>query len=121
MKLCIPIQEGEGASAVVCGHFGRAPAFVLYDPQGGTYETLPNPKAEHEHGQCKPMELLADRGIAAMLCRGMGRNAIAAIERVGIKVFRTSGTTVGEAIEEFMKGHLLKLDAATACTGHNCH
>jgi predicted Fe-Mo cluster-binding NifX family protein len=121
MKLCIPITAGEGAGAEICEHFGSAPRFVLYDRESGLYESIGNPKANHEHGQCHPMELLANRGIVAMLCKGMGRNAVAAVERSGIKVFTTSGTLVGDAIDEFMEGKLVKLDPETSCHGHSCH
>jgi predicted Fe-Mo cluster-binding NifX family protein len=121
MKLCIPTTIGDGAEALICDHFGSAPNFVLYDYEAKTYETIGNPKADHEHGQCRPMELLAGQGIEAMVCKGMGRNAVAAVERAGIKVFSTNGATVQEAVSEFLAGNLIKLDPETSCQGHNCH
>lgn len=121
MKLCIPIVEGEGSKAAICDHFGSAPAFALYDQSEQTFETLRNPKADHEHGQCHPMELLANRSIVAMVCKGMGRNAVAAVERSGIKVFTTTASTVGDAVEQFKAGELTKLDAENCCSGHSCH
>lgn len=121
MKLCIPTVRGNEADAVICDHFGNAPEFTLYDQQTQRYETIKNPRTEHEHGQCRPMELLANRGIAAMICKGMGRNAAAAVERIGIKVFTTQGATVREAMDEFLSGRLIKLDPENSCQGHHCH
>jgi predicted Fe-Mo cluster-binding NifX family protein len=121
MKLCIPTSTGTGSEALICDHFGSASVFVLYDQQTGTYESVDNPKADHEHGQCRPMELLEGREIVAMVCKGMGRNAVAAVERSGIKVFTTQGITVGDSIEEFMAGRLIKLGPENSCTGHGCH
>lgn len=121
MKLCIPTTMGEGAAALICDHFGSAPGFVLYEQKTGTYERIDHPKADHEHGQCRPMEILAGRDIVAMVCRGMGRNAVAAIEKAGIKVFTTKGVTVQDAVDEFMAGRLVKLDPESSCQGHSCH
>ena len=121
MKLCIPTVAGKGADALICDHFGSAPAFTLYDQNTQAYETLGNPKADHEHGQCRPMGLLANRDIVAMICTGMGRNAVLGIERAGIKVFTTQGATVQEAVDEFISGHLVKLDPETSCQGHHGH
>lgn len=121
MKLCIPTMTDQGMESEICGHFGSAPCFVLYDQELKTIESVTNLKAEHEHGQCRPMDLLGSRGIVAVLCQGMGRNAIEVVERQGIKVFATAGSTVREAIDEFMAGRLVKLNAETACRGHACH
>ncbi len=121
MKLCIPTTTGTESEALICDHFGSAPGFVLYDQKTKTYESIVNPKTDHEHGQCHPMELLADQGIVAMVCKGMGRNAVAAVERAGIKVFTTQGATVQDAIDEFIEGHLVKLDPEAGCQGHRCH
>jgi predicted Fe-Mo cluster-binding NifX family protein len=121
MKLCIPTMTNQGLGAEICGHFGSAPRFALYDQQTQTVEYLANHKAEHEHGECRPMDLLAQRDLGAVLCKGMGKSAIATVERQGIKVFATSGATVREAIDEFMSGRLVKLDAETGCKGHACH
>jgi predicted Fe-Mo cluster-binding NifX family protein len=121
MKLCIPTMTNQRMEAEICGHFGSAPWFAFYDQQTQTVEYLANHKAEHEHGQCRPMDLLAKRGLGAVLCKGMGKSAIATVERQGIKVFATSGATVREAIDEFMSGRLVKLDAETGCKGHACH
>lgn len=121
MKVCIPTMKGEGVGAVICDHFGSAPGFTLYDQKTKTCETISNPKADHEHGQCRPMDLLKNQGIVAMICKGMGRNAVAAVERAGIKVFTTAGATVQDAIEEFNEGSLVKLDPEMSCAGHHCH
>lgn len=121
MKLCIPTTTGDAAEALISDHFGSAPGFVLYDQRTGSYETINNLKADHEHGQCRPMVLLANRDIDAMICKGMGRSAVVAIEQAGIKVFITQGATVQDAIDEFMAGRLVKLDPENSCQGHTCH
>ncbi len=106
MKLCIPTTTGSGAEALISDHFGSAPCFMLYDQETKTVEPIENPKADHEHGQCQPMELLTGRSIAAIICKGMGRNAVAGVERSGITVFATQGNTVQDAIDDFRSGTL---------------
>ena len=53
-----------------------------------------------------------------VVCRGMGRNALARLSSAGITVFITRSQTVGEVIEEARDGRLQPLDAAHVCTGH---
>jgi predicted Fe-Mo cluster-binding NifX family protein len=121
MKLCFPTLSDNENEAVICDHFGSSPYFVLFDQKTKEYELISNPGSTHEQGQCRPMELLAERGIVAVVCKAIGRSAAAAIDRQNIKVFMTQGETVGEAIAEFMAGSLVKFDPAMGCKGHNCH
>jgi len=122
MKLCIPVEElSSGVDAHVAGHFGSAPGFVLYDIEAKTLQALSNPKAEHEHGRCRPLEVLSGKGVDTVVCKGMGRNAMTAVTQAGIKVFVAQGATVDEVLDEFMQGQLVKLDPANACRGHHGH
>lgn len=122
MKLCFPALSNTGADALMCAHFGSAPHFILFDLPTKEYETISNPKASHEHGSCRPIDLLvAQRGIEAVVCKGMGKGALTAMEREQIKAFTTQSKTVGGAVAEFMAGTLVKLDPATACSGHGAH
>lgn len=121
MKLCIPVGKDEGVESEIYGHFGSAPWFLLYDCESKAVEALANAKVEHEHGQCRPMDLLANRGIAAVVCKGMGRNAVNAVQQQEVKVFTTAAATVRGAIDDFMAGRLIKLDPENSCQGHACH
>lgn len=118
MKLCFPALSDHDARSLLCDHFGSAPYYVLYDQKSGEYESIPNEKSEYEHGQCRPMDLLDEYGITAVVCKSMGRNAAASIERNEIKVYMTKGETVGHAVAEFIEGNLVKFDPAKGCRGH---
>lgn len=121
MKVCIPAINNEGLQSEISHHFGSAPWFVLYDADNQTIQAIANRKMEHEHGQCRPMDLLSGLGIVAVVCKGMGRNAVQAIERQGIKVFTADGSTVGDAVDGFLEGRLIKLNPTDLCHGHGCH
>ena len=120
MKICLP-AGGERKDAELSSHFGSTPCFVLYDVETGSCETVRNTKSSPADGQCRPMDLLAGRGITAVICRGMGRGAAAALEAAGIKIFVTRVSTVGETLNAFQAGALLLFNPAAACTGRHGH
>ena len=121
MKLCIPAMSNDGTEATICNHFGSAPGFVLYDPETSGCEWIINTKAGYEHGQCRPMDLLTGCGIGAIICKGMGKSAVAVVQSQGIKVFLSHGTTVRDAVDDFMAGRLVKPDPEAGCKRHRHH
>ncbi len=121
MRLCIPTTEGTGLEARLSGHFGSAPYFTVIDSETGRTEVIGNAHASHEHGQCRPTESLEGRGVEAVVCRGLGRGALAKLRGVGITVLVTEALTVAEAVRAFGAGTLVPLDEAGACQGGHSH
>jgi predicted Fe-Mo cluster-binding NifX family protein len=99
-------------------HFGSAPFFTLYDSETDEVEVIANRNAHHSHGTCHPVNQLAKYSIDAIVCAGMGRRAIEALNAEGIRICLANGETVRETIEQIRAGELTDIDPARACRGH---
>ena len=118
MKICFPVASNQGAASQVYGHFGSAPAFVVYDTETKTVEAVDNQDSEHEHGQCNPIKALADMQIDAIVVGGIGRRAIDKLNAMGIKVYQSAQETVQANIEHIENHSLSELAIDQACSGH---
>jgi predicted Fe-Mo cluster-binding NifX family protein len=116
MRICIPTQGDEGLEAAVAGHWGRAPFLTLVDTDSGEVAVLAN--TPHGEGHCHPTGPLEGRGVEAILCSGVGRRAVAALEEAGIRVLVTQAERVDAAVEELRTGAVRVLGASAACGGH---
>lgn len=118
MIACIPLNGNSGLEDTVSEHFGSAPYFGLYNTESDELSVIGNNNTHHLHGACQPMSALADRHVDMMICTGIGRRAIEALNRGGIKVYKSNAGKVSEVIEEIKAGKLEELDPASACQGH---
>jgi predicted Fe-Mo cluster-binding NifX family protein len=117
MKICIPTHGDEGLEAAVAGHWGRAPFLTLLDTESGEVRVLAN--APHGEGRCAPTAPLEDHGVEAILCSGVGRRAVAALEAAGIRVLVTEAERVDAAVAALRAGAVRVLGADEACGGHH--
>jgi predicted Fe-Mo cluster-binding NifX family protein len=116
MKICIPTHGDEGLGAAVAGHLGRAPFLTLVDTESGDLAVIANDP--HGEGHCHPTDPLEGRGVEAILCSGVGRRAVAALEGAGIRVLVTQAQRVDEAVEALRTGAVRVLAVSEACGGH---
>jgi predicted Fe-Mo cluster-binding NifX family protein len=122
MKICIPTDEQKGLESMAYGHFGSAPYFLIYDTVAKNFEMLDNNEAEHEHGQCNPIQPLREKGVEAVIVAGMGARALMNLQSMGIQVYRTFETqTINDVISEFALSHMDKLTIENSCNHHNCN
>jgi len=106
----------------VCEHFGSAPWFAITDTESGQVQITGNPNSEHVHGQCTPAESFIEMGVNAVICNGIGARAASRLQVLGIEVYMADmAPTLGVALKRFADGDLLKVTAAEACQGHDCH
>lgn len=99
-------------------HFGRAPAFAVYDDENEDLKIISN-TSEHMGGKGKPPELMAEEGVDVMLTSNLGRRAVAMFERMGIKVYCGASGTVEDAIEQWENDKLDVANESNACEqGH---
>ena len=123
MRICIPTQGDEGLRAEVAGRLGRAPFLTLVDTESGELAVIPN--APHRDGQCQPAAPLEGRGVEAIVCSGVGRRALAAIETAGMRVLMARASHVDEVLESLRLGTVREISAQEACAGHHdadgCH
>ena len=121
MLACIPTNGSAGLEDTVCDHFGSAATFTLFNSDTGEITVLDNRNAHHSHGTCHPMNQLAKHKIDAVVCVGMGRRAIEALNVEGIRIYHSGSSKVSEVVENIKTGNLQEMDPAKACRGHGQH
>jgi len=88
------------------------------DTETETVDLLANQNLSHQHGQCSPVASIESKEIDAVVCRGLGKRALARLQQSGFEVFLSSAATVREIIEEQRDGKLRKATIEEACGGH---
>lgn len=118
MLACIPSRGNAGRKDQVHDHFGSAPFFTLYNSDTDEVTVLANGNAHHAHGTCHPMNQLQHRKIDCVICGGMGRRAIEALNAEGITIYHAGSRSIDEVIARIKANDLVKMDPRTACRGH---
>jgi predicted Fe-Mo cluster-binding NifX family protein len=117
MRICIPTNGKDGLNDHVGEHFGRVPTYTIVDLDTNTVKVIPN-TSEHMGGKGHPPEIMAGERVDIMICRALGRRAIAMFEELGIDVYIGAFGTVKEAIDDFKQGRLQKAGMSDACEHH---
>jgi predicted Fe-Mo cluster-binding NifX family protein len=118
MKVGFAVQFNEGLESTVYGHFGSAPAFIIFDTDLKQISAVDNTNAHHEHGACNPIMALGGNSIDAMVVGGIGPGAIMKLNALGIKVYRAGAPTVKENIALLGENRLLELSLNDSCQQH---
>lgn len=118
MKVAIPTLGAGGLDCERSGHFGRCDCFTVVDVENGEVagvSVIDNPP--HEEGGCmRPVALLADNGVDAIVAAGMGMRPMMGFAQAGITVLfenRTPG--VGDVACMAAAGELPEMGAEHAC------
>ncbi len=121
MNLCMPTIGNRGLAEEVYNHFGSAPYFTIYNTDTKELTVLENNNERHDHGMCRPLEIIDGHKIDAILTSGMGRRAVQILNDGGIKLFLLEGRNVEQAVKNYEANKLRELTAENACGGHGCH
>lgn len=118
MKLAVPSVGEGGLGAQRSAHFGHADCFTILNVENGQVSldgTIANPP--HEEGGCmRPVGILADAGIDAIVAVGMGMRPMQGFAAAGIVVLRDAESpTVGAAAERAAAGQLEAMGPEHAC------
>jgi predicted Fe-Mo cluster-binding NifX family protein len=118
-RVAVPAMAPGGLEAPISAHFGHCEVFVLADIEDGNIVNSQNvANGGHAEGGCMvPVNLLAQHGATAIVAGGMGLRPRMGFENVGIKVFMGQGTTVQEALENYLKGSLEEMSLQGVCSG----
>ena len=120
-RIAVPAETENGLESPISGHFGHSPLFVISTVEDGEIvevETLRNAA----HASCaEPVMKLAERGVQVLLAGGMGMRPFMVTQQVGIEVIRAEGTTVAEAVENFLRGNSTKMGSDALCGGGGHH
>lgn len=122
MKLAFPVMDDKGLEGLLADHFGRATIYTIYDTEGKTLQSIIN-QSTHFGGRLAPPTFLKENGVQTLICKGLGRKAIALFEEFGIEIFITESNFVKDALESYKKGELQKASEADGCAGreHSHH
>jgi len=118
MKICFPVEQDNGLESPVYGHFGSAPMFLAVDTETRQVTPLINPDQQHQHGACNPLRALGGDQYDGIVVTGIGGGALHGLLRMGIKVYRAAGGTIGANVELFAQGALPELTPQQTCGGH---
>jgi predicted Fe-Mo cluster-binding NifX family protein len=121
MILCLPTVDPGGLTSRLSPHFGSAPCYTLADTESGHIEVVENTRARHEPGHCDAAKQLEGVGVGAVVCRGLGRRALAGLVGCGIPVWVTEAWSVSDALAAFRAGELHPLTHDEACGGGHGH
>ena len=118
MKLAVPSVGEDGLEAQRSAHFGHADCFTILNVENGQVSlegTIANPP--HEEGGCmRPVGILADAGIDAIVAVGMGMRPMQGFAAAGITVLHDAESpTVGAAAERVAAGQLEAMGPEHAC------
>ena len=118
MKLAIPsIGEG-GLDAQRSAHFGHADCFTIVTIEDGAVadvHVIANPP--HAEGGCmRPVGILADHGIDAIVAAGMGMRPMQGFANAGITVlYDADAPLVGDVVQCAAAGELAAMGPEHAC------
>lgn len=131
MRIAVASDDG----ITIAGHFGRCAGFEIFEIAENKATQLkrrPNTNA-HQHGQedCHQHDhsgaahnhesfLIALQDCQAVICRGMGRRAIADLTARGIKpVVTAQDITAQQAVELYAANQLI--ESSDSCCSHRAH
>ncbi len=101
MKIALPIEE-KTLNTPVCVSFGRTPFFVIFDTESGEYEFIDNSAAASQGGAgIKAAQLLADKGVKAVITFRCGENAAEVLKPAEITLYKAVEGTAFDNIEKF--------------------
>ena len=109
MIICIPTEDERGVESKAHGHFGSAPYFTVVDINEGRPEVLSKPDCQHAAQHTHHLDQLQARDVDAVVCEGMGRRALAALNRQGIEGLSTACGKVGDIVEAVRVGNFHRL------------
>ena len=118
MKLAVPSVGEGGMDAARSAHFGHADCFTVVDVQDAGVSVdkiIANPP--HEEGGCmRPVGILAEEGIDAIVAVGMGMRPMMGFAQAGITVLHDAESqTVGEAAARIAIGTIEPMGPEHAC------
>ena len=127
ITLAIPSETTDGLTGTRSDHFGHCPVFTLVDVQDNqatNIRTVNN--IAHGAGGCmKPVAMLAEQGVTAMVVAGMGKGPFQKMQQHGIAVYFADligFPDVQATIEGFILGKLPMFGTSQLCTGGgDCH
>lgn len=111
MKICIT-SEGKTLESKVDPRFGRCQNFIFFDTETDKFEAQENNNVQFQGGAgIQSGQLVASKGIKAVLTGNIGPNAHQVLQSAGVVIFTGVSGTVKEAIEAYKSGKYKQADS----------
>ena len=106
MKIAIS-ATGNNLDAEVDPRFGRCQYFIIVDPETMQFEALENSSAMASGGAgISAAQMIAGKGVEAVLTGNCGPNAYQVLSPAGIKVITGVSGKVKDAVQSYKSGNL---------------
>jgi predicted Fe-Mo cluster-binding NifX family protein len=111
--------SGDNLEAPLDSRFGRAPKFLVYDLDNGTFEIVDNEQNLNaaQGAGIQSAETVARLGVKAVITGHCGPKAFRVLKSAGIRILTCEATTVEAALEQYLAGLLTEAKAANV-EGH---
>ena len=113
MRIAVTYEDGN-----VFQHFGHTEKFKIYEVEDGKIVSdsiMDTNGTGHE----ALADLLADRGVDALICGGMGQGAKDALTAAGLQICAGAEGDADAAVEAWLRGELT--DTGVNCDHHHEH
>ncbi|MGI6037852.1 MAG: NifB/NifX family molybdenum-iron cluster-binding protein [Limnochordia bacterium] len=109
MKIAIPVDKTSLQSKVSL-YFGRAPYFLVYDPQSKEGLFVDNDAvASTEGAGIKAAQTIVDHEVKTLLVPRLGANGAKLLKAAGVEIYKTIDASVEDNIDAFLAGELHSL------------
>jgi len=106
MKIAIT-SAGTSLDSNVDPRFGRGQFFIIIDVDSENFEAIQNPNIDAGGGAgIQSAQLMAQKGVAAVLTGSCGPNAFQVFSAAGIQVITGASGTVRQALQNYKSGQL---------------
>jgi len=113
MKICVTSQ-GKTIESQVDPRFGRCAWFLIVETDSMDIEAIENVQTQMTGGAgIQSGQLMAEKGVEAVLTGNAGPNAFRTLNAAGIKIVSSVSGTVKEAVEKYNKGEFQTTDNPT--------
>jgi predicted Fe-Mo cluster-binding NifX family protein len=106
--------SGNDLSAPLEGRFGRAPKFLIFDLDAGSFEVIDNTQSLNaaQGAGIQSAETVVRAGSQALVTGHCGPKAFRALRAAGVKIYNTDAATVAEALERYRSDKLSESESA---------
>jgi predicted Fe-Mo cluster-binding NifX family protein len=113
MKIAIS-ATGKDLDSQIDPRFGRCQYFIFLDPETMEFEAAENQGSAAMGGAgVQAAQLVAQKGVNALITGNLGPNAASALSASRIKVYLVPGGTVKEVAEAYKSGTLKEVSGST--------
>lgn len=119
-KVAIPSTNPGGMEAPLGMHFGHCDLYTIVEIDDNAVQSVSTLESvPHVQGGCMaPVQYLSSHGVNVLLTGGMGMRPFMGFQQVGITVYYSGNqSTVGQAVDAFIKGDLQPFGIENACGG----